>query len=32
MLFEVSGQQLFFQSISKSGRTVDAGVIERQGN
>ena len=32
MLFEISGQQLFFQTITKSGRTVDAGVIERQGN
>jgi predicted phosphodiesterase len=31
MLFEVTGQQLYFQSITKSGRTVDAGVIERQG-
>ena len=31
MLFEVTGQQLYFQSITKSGRTVDAGVIEREG-
>ena len=31
MLFEVSGEQLFFQSITRSGRTVDAGVIQREG-
>ena len=29
MLVEVSGDQLFFQTISRTGRIVDSGVIER---
>lgn len=29
MLFELSGDQLYFQAISRTGETVDAGVIER---
>jgi 3',5'-cyclic AMP phosphodiesterase CpdA len=29
MLVEVSGDQLFFQTISRTGRTVDSGVIQR---
>jgi calcineurin-like phosphoesterase family protein len=32
MLFEVTGQELYFQAISRTGRTVDAGVIVRQGS
>jgi hypothetical protein len=27
MLVEVAGQELFFQTISRTGATVDAGVI-----
>jgi hypothetical protein len=30
MLMEISGSELFFQSISRSGETVDAGVIRKQ--
>ena len=30
MLMEVSGDELYFQSISRTGRTVDGGVIERK--
>lgn len=30
LLMELSGAELFFQAISRRGRTVDAGVIERQ--
>ena len=29
MLVEVSGDQFFFQTISRTGRTVDSGVIQR---
>jgi hypothetical protein len=29
MLVEISGDQLFFETISRSGRTVDSGVIPR---
>jgi hypothetical protein len=31
MLMEISGNQLFFQAISRTGETVDAGVITRPG-
>jgi 3',5'-cyclic AMP phosphodiesterase CpdA len=31
MLMEVSGKDLYFQAISRTGRTVDAGVISRPG-
>ena len=31
MLMEVSGNELFFQAISRTGQTVDAGVISRPG-
>ena len=31
MLMEVSGNELFFQAISRTGETVDAGVIVRPG-
>jgi hypothetical protein len=31
MLMEVSGNELYFQAISRTGRTVDAGVISRPG-
>jgi hypothetical protein len=31
MMMEVSGNQLFFQAISRTGETVDAGVITRPG-
>jgi Calcineurin-like phosphoesterase len=30
MLIEVSGDELFFQAISREGKTVDAGVIARR--
>ena len=30
MLMEVSGSELYFQSISRKGETVDAGVIRKQ--
>jgi hypothetical protein len=32
MLIEVSGDELFFQSITRTGATVDAGVIVKQGS
>jgi hypothetical protein len=31
MMMEISGNQLFFQAISRTGETVDAGVITRPG-
>jgi 3',5'-cyclic AMP phosphodiesterase CpdA len=31
MLMEVSGNELYFQAISRTGQTVDAGVISRPG-
>jgi hypothetical protein len=31
MLFEVVGDQLYFQAISRTGETVDSGVIANQG-
>lgn len=31
MLMEVSGTELYFQAVSRTGRTVDAGVIVRPG-
>jgi 3',5'-cyclic AMP phosphodiesterase CpdA len=31
MMMEVSGNELFFQAISRTGETVDAGVISRPG-
>jgi predicted MPP superfamily phosphohydrolase len=30
MLIEVSGNDLFFQAVSRSGATVDSGVIHRR--
>jgi hypothetical protein len=30
MLFEVAGDQMYFQVISRSGETVDGGVMARQ--
>ena len=30
MLVEISGDDLFFQTISRTGATVDSGVIRRQ--
>jgi len=30
MLMEISGDELYFQAISRTGQTVDAGVISRQ--
>jgi hypothetical protein len=30
MLMEISGRELFFQAIDRSGATIDAGVITRQ--
>jgi 3',5'-cyclic AMP phosphodiesterase CpdA len=31
MLIEVAGSEMFFQAISRTGQTVDSGVIRRQG-
>jgi len=31
MLLEVAGDDMFFQTISRTGKTVDSGVIRRQG-
>jgi hypothetical protein len=30
MLLEVAGDDMFFQVISRTGKTVDSGVIHRQ--
>jgi hypothetical protein len=30
MLMEISGDELYFQVISRTGQTVDAGVITRK--
>jgi len=30
MLFEVAGDQLYFQAISRTGETIDSGVIQRK--
>ncbi|MGH9446977.1 MAG: metallophosphoesterase family protein [Terriglobia bacterium] len=30
MLVEIAGNQFYFQTISRTGRTVDSGVLERQ--
>ena len=32
MLVEIAGDQLYFQAISRSGKTVDSGVIVRRSN
>jgi 3',5'-cyclic AMP phosphodiesterase CpdA len=32
MLVEISGDQLFFQTVSRTGRIVDSGVVERTPN
>ena len=32
MLMEIAGDQLYFQTISRTGETVDSGMIERQDN
>jgi hypothetical protein len=29
MLFEVAGDQMYFQTISRTGETIDSGVIAR---
>jgi hypothetical protein len=29
MLVEIAGDELYFQTISRTGRTVDSGVIRR---
>jgi 3',5'-cyclic AMP phosphodiesterase CpdA len=31
MVMEIAGDQLYFQTVSRTGKTVDSGVIERQG-
>ena len=31
MLIEISGNELYFQAVSRTGQTIDAGVIERPG-
>jgi hypothetical protein len=30
MLMEISGDELYFQAISRTGETVDAGIVTRQ--
>jgi hypothetical protein len=30
MLFEVAGDQMYFQAISRTGETIDSGVITRR--
>jgi len=30
MLVEIDGDELYFQTISRTGETIDAGVLERQ--
>jgi hypothetical protein len=30
MLFEVAGDQMHFQAISRTGETIDSGVISRR--
>jgi hypothetical protein len=30
MLLEIAGSQLFFQAVSRTGKTVDSGAIARQ--
>jgi hypothetical protein len=30
MLFEVAGNQMYFQAISRTGETIDSGVITRK--
>jgi Calcineurin-like phosphoesterase len=32
MLFEVAGDQMYFQAISRTGETVDSGIISRKRN
>jgi len=32
MLVEISGDELFFQTVSRTGATVDSGVLEKQTN
>ena len=31
MLIEIDGNELYFQTISRLGKTVDSGVIRRRG-
>lgn len=31
MMMEISGDQLFFQTISRAGETIDSGELDRQG-
>ena len=30
MLVEIAGDKLYFQTISRTGQTVDSGVLQRQ--
>jgi hypothetical protein len=30
MLVEIAGDRMFFQTISRTGRTVDSGTIDRR--
>jgi len=30
MLFEVAGDQMYFQAISRTGETIDSGLIARK--
>jgi hypothetical protein len=32
MLVEIAGDELFFQTVSRTGATVDSGVLETQTN
>ncbi len=31
LLFEISGDQLYFQAVSREGLTIDSGMLQRQG-
>jgi hypothetical protein len=31
MMVEISGDQLYFQTISRTGATIDSGALDRQG-
>jgi hypothetical protein len=32
MLVEIAGDELFFQTVSRTGVTIDSGVLEKQTN
>jgi hypothetical protein len=32
MIMEIAGDQLYFQTITRTGETIDSGIVDRQGN